>query len=242
MNIALHHPKDIRVILGVADSFAQSIECPESDTRGFPVIELHEINGELRGLSILPFPGVGGSASTVSSISLTEALALAALIRKSSARRVFEFGTYHGVSTSQMALNLPEGGVIYTLDLHDENSGCELPIPDAMEQRIASEKGKGTLIPEDLMGKVIFLREDSAKFDPTPYRGTMDMVFVDGAHSHDYVKNDTEKGFEMLRPGGIMAWHDCSPRHRDLVRYLKTQNPPPWLVRGTSLAFSVKRH
>ena len=68
----------------------------------------------------------------------------------------------------------------------------------------------------------------------------MDLVFVDGAHSYDYVKNDTEKGLEMLRPGGVIAWHDCNPRHPDLVRYLRTLNRPLNLVAGTSLAFAFK--
>jgi hypothetical protein len=27
----------------------------------------------------------------------------------------------------------------------------------------------------------------------------MDLVFVDGHHGYEYVKNDTEKGWEMLR-------------------------------------------
>jgi predicted O-methyltransferase YrrM len=68
----------------------------------------------------------------------------------------------------------------------------------------------------------------------------MDLVFVDGAHSYEYVKNDTEKGWEMLRPGGIIAWHDCTPNHPEVVSYLKSYTPIPTLVRGTALAFVIK--
>ena len=53
---------------------------------------------------------------------------------------------------------------------------------------------------------------DSAKFDPTPYESKMDLVFVDGAHSADYVRNDSEKGWRMLRPGGVLVWHDFVKR------------------------------
>ncbi len=44
----------------------------------------------------------------------------------------------------------------------------------------------------------------------------------------------------MLRPGGVIAWHDCNPFHPDVVRYLKESAWRPTLVEGTALAFAVK--
>ena len=68
----------------------------------------------------------------------------------------------------------------------------------------------------------------------------MDFVFVDGAHNFEYVKNDSEKGWRMLRSGGIMAWHDC--RHQDpgVVRYLLQCRYKPSRVLGTTVAFAIK--
>jgi hypothetical protein len=68
----------------------------------------------------------------------------------------------------------------------------------------------------------------------------MDLIFVDGAHSYEYVKNDTVKGLEMLRPGGIIAWHDCTPSHPSVVRYLSMLPHMPTIVHGTTIAFLVK--
>ena len=85
-----------------------------------------------------------------------------------------------------------------------------------------------------------FLRANSAKFDTTSYRESMDLIFVDEAQGYEYVKNDTMKRLEMLRPGGIIAWHDCTPSHPDVVRYLRSLTPLPTLVHATTLAFSVK--
>ena len=68
----------------------------------------------------------------------------------------------------------------------------------------------------------------------------MDLIFVDGAHSYEYVKNDTVKGLEMLRPGGIIAWHDCTPSHADVVRYLRALPHMPTVVHGTTIAFLIK--
>jgi predicted O-methyltransferase YrrM len=171
---------------------------------------------------------------------MLEGATLAALIQKVGAKRIFEFGTYKGVSTTQLALNLPNDGMIYTLDLPEDHPAYMLSIPKAEERQIAAETGKGVLIPQELRDKVTFLRSDSASFDTTPYLNSMDLVFVDGAHSYEYVKNDTEKGWEMLRSGGIIAWHDCNPSHPEVVTYLKSRNPIPTLVRGTALAFVKK--
>ena len=128
----------------------------------------------------------------------------------------------------------------WSLDLPEDHPAYTLAIPKAEERQIAAETGKGILIPQELSHKVTFLRSDSAKFDTTPYLNSMDLVFVDGAHSYEYVKNDTEKGLEMLRPGGIIAWHDCTPSHPDVVKYLKTLNLLPTLVKSTALAFLNK--
>ncbi|MBC7981296.1 MAG: class I SAM-dependent methyltransferase, partial [Armatimonadetes bacterium] len=138
------------------------------------------------------------------------------------------------------ALNVGEGGMVFTLDLPEDHPAYSLPIPKPEEQQIANEGSKGILIPRDLLDRVTFLSSDSAKFDESPYLGTMDLVFVDGAHSYEYVKNDTEKGWKMLRPGGVLAWHDCVASHRDVVKYIKESNLGAKLVAGTTLAFAIK--
>jgi len=232
--ITLRNPRDLSHVFGVANSVAKDIENPIADTRSFPHMDLAEIAGGSIRLSFQTFPRIGAS------ISLVEAAALTALIHKINAKRIFEFGTYKGVSTTQLALNLPQDGMVLSLDLPEDHPAYSLAIPKVAEQQIAAEKGKGVLIPRDLGGKVTFLRADSAKFDTTPHRESMDLIFVDGAHSYEYVKNDTMKGLEMLRPGGIIAWHDCTPSHPEVVRYLRSLTPLPTVVCGTAIAFLVK--
>jgi predicted O-methyltransferase YrrM len=232
--IAKNNPSDLSVVFGTANVVAEGIECPDADTRVFPGVDYAEITGLSSRFVMQTFPGIGAS------ISMLEGAALAALIQKVGAKRVFEFGTYKGVSTTQLALNLPDDGKVYTLDLPEDHPAYSLAITKSEERQIAVETGKGILIPQELRNKVTFLRSDSALFDTTPYAGSMDLVFVDGVHSYEYVKNDTEKGWEMLRPGGIIAWHDCSPNHPEVVSYLKSLTPMPYLVRGTALAFVSK--
>jgi hypothetical protein len=48
----------------------------------------------------------------------------------------------------------------------------------------------------------------------------MDVVFVDGAHSAEYVRNDTDVALRLLKPtGGLILWHDYGSRYwKDLTR------------------------
>ncbi|MES2995303.1 MAG: class I SAM-dependent methyltransferase [Verrucomicrobiota bacterium] len=226
--ITCRNPADLVHVMGMANAAAMQIENPDSDVRIFPQVDYSEIPGENCRFSVQMFPGVGAS------VSLIESAALAAMIKLANAKSVFEFGTYKGVSTTQIALNLPDDGVVHTLDLPEDH-----PVYISYS-KLEPESSMKSVVPQDQAHKVKYLKADSAEFDTTPYRGKMDLVFVDGYHSYEYVKNDTEKGLEMLRPGGIIAWHDCEAGRPEVVRYLKSLTPLPKLVASTFLAYSVK--
>jgi len=236
VRIVRRDPRDMRHVFGMALHAAEQIADPETDVRSLPALEIEKLSPSANArITTLLFSGVPAS------VSLPEAFALGLLLRRLAARRVFEFGTYKGVSTTQLALNLEAGGEIFTLDLPEEDQPrYELTIDKPSERDIAAEHGKGALIPDDLRPAITFLRQDSARFDPAPYASTMDFVFVDGAHSADYVRNDSEKGWAMLRPGGIIVWHDCLPNHPDVMRYVRSCGFGAQRVAGTSLAMAIK--
>jgi predicted O-methyltransferase YrrM len=234
IHIGLRNPRDLQHVLGIANSAAGEIADPVSDVRPIPTVDVLDICPGSQRWTLQSFPSVGASVSPM------ECAALAALAHLVKAKRIFEFGTYKGVSTTQLALNVAEGGMVFTLDLPEGHPAYVLPIPKPEERAIAAEGGKGILIPRDLLDRVTFLSADSAEFDVTPYRNSIDVVFVDAAHGYEYVKNDSEKGWEMLRPGGIMAWHDCVASHPGVVRYIKEAHPAAKLVGSTALAFAIK--
>lgn len=234
VRVTIQNPRNLQHVLGIANWTAGEILDPVADTRPIPLVDLLDICPGTQRWTMQSFPSVGASVSPM------ECAALAALSHRVGAKWVFEFGTYKGVSTTQLALNVAPGGMVFTLDLPEDHPAYSLPIPKPEEQQIAAEGGKGILIPRDLLDRVTFLTSDSATFDESPYAGTMDLVFVDGAHSYEYVKNDTEKGWRMLRSGGILAWHDCVPSHRDVVKYIKECGFKSKLVKGTALAFAIK--
>ena len=235
--IALTNPKRLSHVLGTALVASEEVADRSLDLLRFPQVTLEEL---------LPEPGTDWRAllalvpRTNASISMLEFVALLLLMKRARAVNVFEFGTYKGVSITQMALNLPEGSRIYTLDLPEEKPASLYPISMAKDAALAVEKGKGGLVPAELRPRIQFLKEDSARFDETPFLGGIDFVFVDGAHNLEYVRNDSEKGWRMLRPGGTMAWHDCCVRDPDVVRYLLQSAYRPTRILGTTLAFATK--
>jgi len=210
------------------------------DLLRFPSIDIHDLlpaSGDPWEIKMAMFPKTYVSHA---SISLLESTALILLLKRAEAKRIFEFGTFKGISITQLALNLPPESEIYTLDLPEEPTGTRFAIADPEDAVIAIEKGKGTLVPAALRPCVKFLQQDSAAFDETRFAGRMDFVFVDGAHNYDYVKNDSEKGWRMLRRGGIIAWHDCRPSDPGVVRYLLQSSFKPTRISSTTVAFATK--
>ncbi len=101
-----------------------------------------------------------------------------------------EIGTFRGLVTSLIAMNMPEEGKIYTLDL-----------PDGMVPKHASDLVYLKSIDSHLgeyfrntpwMGnKIEQLRGNSLEYDFTPYYDRMDLVVVDASHTYAAVFSDS---------------------------------------------------
>jgi len=172
-----------------------------------------------------------------------EAWILAVLARR--ARTMFEFGTCTGRTTYLWAVNSPADARVYTLTLPPEGldsygraRGDESrAVRSALrESRFTTYRYSGT--PEE--SKVEQLYGDSKALDEMPFLEMCDLVFVDGSHAYSYVASDSEKALRMVRPGGIVLWHDYRGRRRGtagVFRYLNELSRTHRLVhlRGTSL-------
>lgn len=155
-------------------------------------------------------------------------LYVAAIAKFRECRRIFEIGTYQGRTTYHLTL-AAEDALVYTLNLPPEEDpsvaefiGCWFKNTDR-ERQI----------------RQIFA--NSSDFDPTPYIGAMNLVFVDGDHSYEAVKNDSEKALQMLAPGGIMLWHDFATKSPGVVRYLRefSRQRPLFRLKHTCLALYI---
>ena len=237
LRIGATNPRRLSHVLGTAFSATNDVIAKSHDLLSMPCKDLNDIlpdTGELLELRMIVFPAARAS------LSIQEFAVLLLLLKRVNAKKIFEFGTFKGISISQLTLNLPLESEIYTLDLPENATSTSFAIVDPDEAAFAAEQGKGTLVPAALRPRIRFLQQDSAMFDETPFIGRMDFVFVDGAHSYDYVKSDSEKGWRMLRSGGIIAWHDYRPQDPDVVRFLLECPFKPACIAGTTVAFATK--
>jgi hypothetical protein len=136
-----------------------------------------------------------------------DAFLLAALCQVLACKTVFEIGTYHGETAWLLARNKPDVRV-YTLDLPDVAAASqvklELTDPGYFKSWNRGAKFRGT--PEQ--DRITQLYGDSATFDFSPYRGSIDLVFIDASHSYSYVKSDTTAALEMVSEQGTIVWDD----------------------------------
>lgn len=237
LTIACKNPRGLRPVLGYALAEAENHLHLSSDISRLPTVSLNQLvdsNAEPLEIVTSLFPQV------THSIAFIEAVSLGVLLQKVKARRVFEFGTNRGISTTQLALNVGQNGFVFTLDLPRQNRHTKFDIKLDGDLEVAHQIEKADLIPTHCRARVVFLEQDSATFDESPYAGTMDVVFVDGAHIYEYVRNDSEKGWRMLRPGGVIVWHDFRPQTPDVMRYLLESDFKASRIEGTTLAFTSK--
>jgi predicted O-methyltransferase YrrM len=234
--IAARNPRGLRELAGVSLAASEGLTDASTDVTELPGVLVEDIAAETAEPPVLTLR----ASPVCRSVTLHESVCLAVLMKRVNARRVFEFGTYRGVSTTQLALNLPPGGQVFTLDLPVENLNTKFALDTTGEVDVVQDARKGDLIPGPLRAQITFLAQDSADFDPAPYEGTMDLVFVDGAHTAEYVKNDSEKGWRMLRPGGILCWHDCRFNSPSVIRYLRQCGYGPKRIIGGTVAYAIK--
>jgi predicted O-methyltransferase YrrM len=140
-------------------------------------------------------------------VSFAELCTLVSLARARSARRIFEIGTFDGNTSYHLALNTPDDSQVFTIDIPPGSAPAlkaDAGDPLFREGKRFEYRWRGSPVAD----KIHPMLADSARFDATPYRRSMDMIFIDGAHSAEYVKNDTALALGMIRPGGILVWHD----------------------------------
>jgi len=204
-----------------------------------PVFETNEFGPTLAtqvqflGRGHLNVPGGASDAET---------WVLSVLSKK--AKRIFEFGTCTGKTAYLMALNSPPDAQIITLTLPPDHVDDYTAAPEdsaeaADDAKNESVFNKFVYTNTPIQGKIRQLYADSKHLDEKPYQKGMDLIFVDGSHAYSYVLSDSYKALSMVRPGGIILWHDYrGPRQtRDVYKALNklSKEVPLMHIKGTSL-------
>jgi predicted O-methyltransferase YrrM len=175
----------------------------------------------------------------------TDLISLCQLCHCLRPKRIFEIGTLRGYTALHMAMNSGPDCKIHTLDLRKDENGkpntkLRTTLMDDIHCQMAVNQYYFSGTPYARSIEPLF--GDSAVFDFSPYHGKIDLFFIDGAHSYDYVRSDSEKALKCVRSGGVIAWHDFGRVGlNEVSKYILelSRSIPIYSVPGGSLAFAV---
>ena len=178
--------------------------------QGLPQRQFHELFETSEHLSVDLLPTTGYLTYWDANYA-KDLLYLALLVRVLSPSTILEIGTLRGYTALLFALNTPPDTIVYSLDLPPDDS-CSPSLPTTViddAHVVAHARSAEYLYHAHPAGnKVRQLYGDSAQFDFRPYHEKVDLFFVDGAHSYEYVRSDSLKALSCTRRGGVIVWHD----------------------------------
>jgi len=200
------------LIFQIAQHFGMKM--PEVDLR-FQVAPISSVLGQHIDMNLL------GSLGEPGNVSLLELMVISNLARTANPPLAFEVGTFNGRTALNIAANLPAEGKVFTLDLPqsklDETKFALAPGDDTFVRKETSgAKFAGT----EFFRKITQLYGDSATFDFSRYHGQMGLVFVDGSHAYEYVRQDTATALKLASENGIILWHDYQQDWPGVIRAL----------------------
>ncbi len=208
--------------------------------QGLPQRQLHELLPvkEIVDLTILPttFPFVFWDANLAKDV-----LYLALICRALQPRTVFEIGTLYGYTALLFALNSPPDAVVHTLDLPPgADFALRTTIIDVRHAAAHHKTERLLFHGHPLESRIKSLQADSARFDFSPWQAKVDLFFIDGSHSYDYVRSDTERALGCCRSGSVILWHDYGKWGVNgvskLLHELSREYPQLCRLPGSSLA------
>lgn len=142
-------------------------------------------------------------------VSALELVIIAALTRRADPQRSFEIGTFDGRTTLNLALNQRAGSEVITLDLPAAQlEQAAQPLEDDDRKYIMKAASGARFQQRTTAARIVQVYGDSATFDFSRYHNAVDLMFVDGSHSYDYARSDSLVALSLVRPGGLILWHD----------------------------------
>jgi hypothetical protein len=187
-----------------------------------PAMSLRELVGGIAGAPrrepVMPqgtvrLEGVGSAEYYYALATLTAAL---------DPQVVVEVGTYLGVGTLTLALNTGPATRIITIDLPG------VGVPETMSpgsddhELVQRSRGRiGEAFSAHPAGiKIQQILGNSLSLTFCDFGAKADLVFIDGGHSRDVVKSDTENALMILADDGAIVWDDYWWLYPDVVAFL----------------------
>lgn len=229
----------VRSCLG-AFAISRDAATPEYETRRelsrIPEISVGEILGERRSviqLTVMRYED---------GMLLTEqAMVLLSILVADAPSEVLEIGTYMGHTTRQMAENLPTA-TIHTVDLPPGFSAENDPkqaIPKDDFHLISRRVVGREFRDQPCAARIKQHFVDTAQWDFSGV-GRPTFFFIDGSHTYEYCRNDSEKCLALCGGSGTFLWHDCDDIHPGVVKFVsewRREGRDIKRISGTSMAY-----
>ncbi|HEV8448925.1 MAG TPA: class I SAM-dependent methyltransferase [Gemmatimonadaceae bacterium] len=231
------------LLRGKPDRFAQAAlrafrgarDEPYSSPLDIPTIRLAEILAGRRPRITLPI-----SEYEDGMLPTNELLTLLGILVAEEPKEVLEIGTFMGYTARQMAETLPTA-TINTVDLPDGfgPEGAEASLPKDDWHLIASRVVGREFLDSPVAARICQHRADTATWD---FReaGHPTFFFIDGSHTYEHAKHDSEQCYALCGGNGVFLWHDCDPTHPGVLRALgewRAMGRDVKRIAGTTLAY-----
>lgn len=173
-------------------------------------------------------------------VTLSELMILLSLIHLRKPKTILEIGTFDGNTALQMALNSDENVLVHTIDLPDGECHTHLPILEEDMKYVQDKKKRmRKFVGTKFEKKIVQHFADSTTFDFRHF-GTIDFCFIDGGHSYECVRSDTENVLKILSDKGVIVWHDFNPNCPGVYNWLLELNKDHKLLHFEGTALVVK--
>lgn len=198
-------------------------------------------------------------SSQIGSVTTLEASLLCSLLLIKKPRKIFEFGTFLGYTTSLFLMNSPQCATVFSLDLptiESSNSSHLTELDwnkvksddaynDAFLTSFSQSKGELYLTNHRNDPRLTLLKQDSRDLWQLmdKFERTFDFIFVDGGHSEEIASIDTNNGLQMLTDQGIMIWHDYNSKlHTSVTNVVNkfAEERSVVSIESTMLAFTIR--
>ena len=198
--LILRNPVLLNRVLSEPDVWKEYVIKNYEREKGLPVIQMDQVfDGEVYDVGPITFLD-GGSLPT-------DLALLRGLASFCSECKYFEIGTWRGESVANMARVAKE---CYTLNLSTE------------EMRKMGVRNKYMYMMgyfSRALDNVVHLSGNSLDFDFAALNKKFDIIFIDGDHHYEHVRNDTEKAIKHLaHENSVIVWHDYA-YHPEEVRF-----------------------
>jgi len=170
-----------------------------------------------------------------------DALVLVAVLVAESPKEVLEIGTFMGHTTRLMAENCASA-VVHTVDLpldYDAGKDADATTPKddfhLIERRVVGREFQATPCAEHIRQHFA----DTSKWDFADC-GRPTFFFIDGSHTYEHCKSDSEKCFDLCGGKGVFFWHDVNELHPGVLKFInewRSRGRDIRRVRGTDLGY-----